>query len=143
MRILFVCLGNICRSPMAGALMEARTGNAGSPPEVRTAGLVAQTGLGLSEHSVSAMAEIGIDITSDLPAQLDQRLMDWADVVVPMERHQGQEIAVAFPKLAHKIHEFGEDIKDPYGSDLPAYVHCRERIAKCVRELIPRLTRDR
>jgi protein-tyrosine-phosphatase len=143
MRILFVCLGNICRSPMAGALMEARTADAGSPLEVRTAGLVAQTGLGLSEHSVSAMAELDIDITSDLPAQLDRRLMDWADVVVPMERRQGREIAASFPKLAHKIHDFGEDIEDPYGSDLPAYRHCRDRIAAGVRELIPRLTRDR
>ncbi len=142
MRVLFVCLGNICRSPMAGGILKARSGEVGTELEVRTAGLVAQTGLGLSANSVTAMREIGIDITADHPDQLDRRLIDWADLVVPMERRQAQEIANTFPESGHKIHELDENIRDPYGSDLPAYRHCRDRIAEAVQDLIPQLTTD-
>ena len=88
------------------------------------------------------MEEIGIDITSDHPEQLDPLLIDWADRVVPMERRQGQEIATSFPEFRHKIHELSEDIEDPYGSDLPMYRHCRDRIAEAVENLIPQLTTD-
>ena len=75
MRILFVCLGNICRSPMAGALALSQSDEAGLGLDVRTAGLLAQTRLGVSAYSVDVMGELGVDISGHTPTELDQDLV--------------------------------------------------------------------
>ncbi len=139
MRILLVCLGNICRSPMAGGILASRAVQSGLELEVRTAGLYAQTGLGLSEHAVSAMREIDIDISRDHPRQLDRELVAWADLIVPMERAQGSAIEVLFAGAAPKLRALATDIDDPYGSDLTTYRECRDRIADQLESLISSL----
>ena len=121
---------------MAGGILKERIGDLEPAVEVQTAGLVAQTTLGLSENAVAAMREVGVDITGDQPQQLDARLIEWADLVIPMERRQGQEIASAFPRFSGKIRELASDIEDPYGSDLPIYRDCRDRISEALDELI-------
>ncbi len=139
MRILLVCFGNICRSPMAGGILASRAAQSGLKLEVRTAGVYAQTGLGLSEHAVGAMREIDIDISRDHPRQLDRELVAWADVIVPMERAQGSAIEALFAGAALKLRTLATDIEDPYGSDLATYRECRDRIADQLESLISRL----
>ncbi len=121
---------------MAGGILKERTGDLGPTVEVQTAGLVAQTTLGLSEYAVAAMKEVGVDIAGDHPQQLDARLIAWADLVIPMEQRQGQEIASTYPEFSGKIRELASDIEDPYGSDLPTYRNCRDRISEALDELI-------
>ena len=85
------------------------------------------------------MREIDIDISRDYPRQLDRELVAWADVIVPMERAQGDEIEVRFAGAARKLRPLVADIDDPYGADLATYRECRNRIAAQLEELIPSL----
>ena len=124
---------------MAGGILASRAAQSGLDLEVQTAGLYAQTGLGLSEYAVGAMREIDIDISRDYPRQLDRELVAWADVIVPMERAQGDEIEVRFAGAAQKLCPLVADIDDPYGADLATYRECRNRIAAQLEELIPSL----
>ena len=124
---------------MAGGILASRAARSGLDLEVRTAGLYAQTGLGLSEHAVGVMREIDIDISRDHPRQLDRELVAWADVIVPMEREQGDEIEIRFAGAARKLRTLAADIDDPYGADLAIYRECRNRIANQLDALISSL----
>ena len=118
---------------MAGALALSQSDEAGLGIDVRTAGLVAQTRLGVSAYSVDVMGELGVDISGHTPTELDQDLVSWADWIVPMERHQCHEIQRQFPDSADKLRPFEFDIDDPYGADKVLYRECRDRIARAIR----------
>jgi protein-tyrosine-phosphatase len=78
-RLLFICVGNTCRSQMAEGF--ART-YAGPAVGIRSAGTSA---MGCVHGStIEAMAEVGIDITSQTSDQLTPEMIDWATVVVTL-----------------------------------------------------------
>jgi arsenate reductase len=86
-RVLFVCVGNACRSQMAEGFAKA---HGGGKVEVRSAGTSA-AGF-ISSDSVSAMKERGIDITSQTSDQLTDEMVEWADVVVTLGCCTAREI---------------------------------------------------
>lgn len=75
--VLFVCIGNQGRSVLAERLFRA---SAGPSHEARSAG--AQPGAATHPEVVEILAEVGIDASDHVPRQLDDRLIEWADVVV-------------------------------------------------------------
>ncbi|MGB1519557.1 MAG: glycine hydroxymethyltransferase, partial [Limisphaerales bacterium] len=63
-QILFVCTGNICRSPMAEGQLRSLLAQSGNTSiEVQSAGIGALAGQPPSQHAVEAMSEWGADIT--------------------------------------------------------------------------------
>lgn len=64
MKIICVCTGNTCRSPMAAALLQRLLPGA----EVSSAGLYAEEGMPASRHALLAMDEMGLDISATAPA---------------------------------------------------------------------------
>jgi arsenate reductase (thioredoxin) len=75
--VLFVCVGNQGRSVMAERLFRDA---AGAAHEVASAG--SAPGSEVHPEAVAALAEVGIDATDHVPRKLDDRLMEWAEVVV-------------------------------------------------------------
>src|SRR5512136_1311836 len=90
-RVLVVCVGNICRSPMAEALLRARLGH-WPRFDVSSAGLSALVGRPADESTVALMRERGIDISAHRARQLTPRLVAGSDLVLVMET--GHERAV-------------------------------------------------
>jgi protein-tyrosine phosphatase len=98
---LIVCTANICRSPMAAALLRRALQSDGSSTVVASAGTHAHEST-VAEHAVTVMGERGIDISNQPARLLSRGDLDGADVVLAMERaHVAHVVAMApeaFPK---------------------------------------------
>ena len=122
--ILVVCVGNICRSPMAEALLQRELrGQDGFT--VESAGLGALVGHPASEHSVALMDELGLDIGGHRARQIHPDMVSTADLVLVMEAGHRRAIDDADPTARGKVYRLGEwqdrDINDPYRKERDAY----------------------
>jgi protein-tyrosine phosphatase len=95
-RILFVCTANICRSPMAAALLSRRLERRAVNAEVLSAGL-SEGGREVSDGTMRVLGERGIDVRDHRSYRVDQALTVEADLVLTMEHWHVQEIAVFAP----------------------------------------------
>ncbi|MEZ5167428.1 MAG: hypothetical protein R2695_13410 [Acidimicrobiales bacterium] len=73
LRVLAVCTGNTCRSPMAEALLRAHLGALGVPAEVSSAGTLGWGDRGPSRHAVAVMGELGLDISAHVSRRIEPR----------------------------------------------------------------------
>ena len=126
-KILFVCVGNTCRSQMAEGF--ARLHGKGIV-EVRSAGTSASGSVNRS--TIEAMKEIGIDISGQTSDQLTNEMLGWADVVVTM----GCCTADKFCPVDFRGSTYDWKIEDPLGRPWAVMQRVRDDIEKRVRELI-------
>lgn len=116
-RILIVCMGNICRSPMAEYLFRQRM--AGRDIEFASAGLGALVGSPMDAMALQLLAENGIDGSMHRAHQLTPSLLRGADLVLGMEKSQVTAMARLVPEVHGKVYLLdkwlhGKDIPDPY-----------------------------
>lgn len=128
-RILTVCLGNHCRSPLAAAVL-AR--HAGPAVEVRSAG-THRRWVGKPAHPamIAAAARHGYDLTDHRGVQVNSDLMGWADLVLAMDTANLTALhalggACAAPRLALYLGD--QDVPDPWGQPDDAFTACVEII---------------
>jgi RpiB/LacA/LacB family sugar-phosphate isomerase len=142
--VLFVCTGNVCRSPMAQGLF-ADLVKGRSDIEVTSAGIGAVGGQSPSPHSVEVMAELGIDIRNIRSKPLMADLVRKADFIFVMTYGHLDSMLLLFPSAAEKtflLREFETDLPvmerelaDPIGQSREVYRECRDQI----RAALPRL----
>jgi glycine hydroxymethyltransferase len=143
--ILFICTGNVCRSPMAEALFRRATDGRGEFRAL-SAGLGAMDGQPPTAHSVTAMRELGVDISGQRSRALTAGLVEQADYILGMTHSHVDTIGLLYPAAAEKtflLREFDEsldsyekDIGDPIGSSYEVYVQCRKQIEQGVASLV-------
>ncbi len=121
MKVLFVCTGNTCRSPMAEGYLKAM----GFDCESR--GLAAD-GSAVSENSAKVMSEIDIDISGHISKQLTKTDIDNFDTIICMSKSHCDYLN----SLGIECEVLGEGISDPYGGDLEVYRNCRDQIIKAL-----------
>ena len=126
--VLFVCVHNAGRSQMAAGLL---THLAGDRIEVRSAGT--QPADQINPAAVSAMAEIGIDITAAAPKVLTAESVETSDVVVTMGCG---DTCPYFPGVSYRDWK----LDDPAGQPVEVVRRIRDDIAERVRALIDELT---
>lgn len=127
LKVLFVCIGNTCRSQMAEGF--ARRYGAGVV-EARSAGTYS-TGY-LNEPTIEAMAEVGVDITSHASEQITREHIDWADMVVTLGCCPSDELCPS----GFKGEKRDWKIRDPFGMPPDFMRTVRDEIEKKVRGLI-------
>jgi glycine hydroxymethyltransferase len=143
--ILFICTGNVCRSPMAEGLFRNAVNGRGEF-RVMSAGLGAIDGQPPTPHSVAAMRELGIDISRQRSRALTAELVKQADYIFGMTHAHTDTIALLYPAAAEKtfllrefddtLEPFEKDIPDPIGSPYDVYVHCRDQIEQGIASLL-------
>ncbi len=145
MQILFVCTGNICRSPMAEGLMKKMLSEKGlQSVRVASAGTHALEGHPASGNAVAVMASQAVDITGHRGRQLDNRMLATSDLVLVMEPLHLEFIryeftnAIAKTDLLARFHPSGRlsRIEDPYGGPLPEYQACARILAGCIKQVL-------
>jgi protein-tyrosine phosphatase len=143
-RILAVCLGNYCRSPLAAAVLTAL---AGAGVEVRSAGLREKwAGQPASPLMLAAAAEIGFDLGAHVCAQVTVELIDWADTVLAMDRAVLAELReFADERAAGKLRCYlpDADVPDPFGQPLDMFRDCVILVREGAAQHLPEIVDER
>lgn len=106
-RILIVCTGNTCRSPMAEAMLRKLAGDNGLPVEVRSAGVSAMNGLPISRHAAETLRKRGVPLPG-ASSSLTSAEAEWADWILTMTSGHKQAVIERFPAAAGKTYTLKE-----------------------------------
>ena len=119
--ILVVCVGNICRSPMAEALLKQRFPN----KVIDSAGVGALVGHAADPAALEIMTNQKIDIINHVAKQIDEGLAKKADLIFTMSDSQTKWIEERWPFCRGKTFKLGhwqdKDIADPYKHEMSAF----------------------
>ena len=119
--ILVVCVGNICRSPMAEALLKQRF----PKKNIDSAGVGALVGHPADPAAIEIMSKQQIDINSHVAKQIDEQLAKKADLIFTMSDGQTKWIEERWPFCRGKTFKLGhwmdKDIADPYKHEISAF----------------------
>lgn len=142
-RILFVCTGNTCRSPMAEAILKNKniTGL-----EVRSAGIYAANGYEASDHVKKVLDD------NDIPHQhqssmLTKTEVDWADLILTMTSSHKFAILQQYPHADVKLYTlkeftgepFNHDVVDPFGGNLTIYQKTYRELERLIDQAVEKL----
>ncbi|MDD5261957.1 MAG: ribose 5-phosphate isomerase B [Methylacidiphilales bacterium] len=136
MHVLFVCTGNICRSPMAEGLFREM-----AKPDrsltVASGGIGAVEGQAPSVQAIAVMDELGINIRALRSKPVTSAMVDAADLIFVMTYGHLDSMLMLHPQAADKVYLLREfesakagdlEIDDPIGQSVEIYRRCREQI---------------
>jgi protein-tyrosine phosphatase len=140
--ILVVCIGNICRSPMAEAIL-AHALRDRKGIKVSSAGLGALVGHPADPIAQDLMQARGLDISGHRARMIADSLLYSADLVLVMELGQKREIESIHPGSRGKVFRLGEwrqiDIDDPYRQQRQAFEQALTLIDQSIVDWLPKL----
>ncbi|MFM0502658.1 arsenate reductase/protein-tyrosine-phosphatase family protein [Paraburkholderia caffeinilytica] len=137
--VLMVCHGNLCRSPMAAALLQQRVEGL----RVGSAGLAAEVGQPAATEAVAVLSEMGIDIQAHRATQLTRQLANDAELILTMTAAQTRSLQSLYPLMRGRIFSIrgfdDADIDDPMGMPISAFRACREALTHGIDYWVRRL----
>lgn len=144
LRVLFVCTGNTCRSPLAVAALDAELGADRSHVEVSSAGTSAWEGQPVSDGSLEVAKRDGLDLSAHRARRVTVSLVRAADLIFVMDPlHRVALEALGAP--AGKVQVLSQwpapgepdlPVSDPFGASREAYEECWRRIRRHVQRIV-------
>lgn len=147
-RVVFVCAGNICRSPTAERVFRARAPRAGLDVPCASFGLVARGGEPPIQETVKAALALGVDVSDHRSRRFSAEALLPGDLVLVMERAQ-RDVVLAHRRADIEVALLGayaigvrDEIDDPGEKPWVEFERCMREIGAAVDGLIAALTAD-
>lgn len=149
-KIMFVCTGNICRSPMAHYYMQKKVKDLKIENNflISSCGVFANTGEKSTQNAIEAMKDYDVDLTNHRATNISDTNIEDYDYIITLTASQKQQIKYYYPKLTDKTYTLREfvnkdeiyiDIDDPWGLNLSVYKSCAIEIVEKVDKLIEKI----
>ena len=140
-KILFVCSGNTCRSPLAEGIAKKIFSDHQAELDISSAGASALDGLPASSLAVEVARKHSIDISSHQARLLSRTLVKEADLIITMGSKHRDTVAIIEPEAANHTYlltrfceDVAGDVTDPIGMGVAEYEQTFELIEKCLKE---------
>ena len=144
--VLFVCKGNICRSPLAEAYFQSLVEKEGRQMTVRSAGLETTPGKPAHVNARVVAQEQGLSLEAHATTQVHKELIDQSALIIVMEIVQKNRIHRLYPKTKGKVVLLGRfdsvgslEIADPYSGTSEDFHFCFQQMSRCCDVLAARL----
>jgi protein-tyrosine phosphatase len=144
--VLFVCKGNVCRSPLAEGYFATKARKDGQAITVTSAGIETTPGKPAHVLAKEVARQHGISLDQHVTTPLFQDLMQRSDLVLVMEVAQKDRVAKLYPRERHKVFVLGQfckrgslDIDDPYSGTPGDFKVCFERIRESCDRVIQQI----
>jgi protein-tyrosine phosphatase len=142
-RVLFVCKGNVCRSPLASVYLAAKLEGIGVRISVQSAGLDTTPGKPAHHLARTTAQRHGLSLEKHATTLVTSALVDQADVIIVMEYQQQYQLVSRHPDAARKafhLRSFYDsnwtDIEDPYSGDQGDFEACYQIITQACDKLL-------
>lgn len=150
-RVVIVCTGNTCRSPLAEALLrQALDARGVTDIEVLSAGTGAWEGAPASEGAYLVGLENGLDLSGHRARLITSEMVSASDLVLTMARHhRARVLELGAEGRVHLLGEFAgragaaAEVADPFGEDLEVYRRTRDELTALTTVVAVRLAEDR
>jgi protein-tyrosine phosphatase len=145
---VFVCFGNIMRSPMANALLKRSIAEGNTAIRSDSAGLHAIPGLSAHPSGQVAANELGISLADHQAKLLTAEMIEKADAIFAMDFQNLSELLTLYPESKNKIFMLSayaddpriHEISDPFFGDIETARRCYRLLQTCVQNLVTSLT---
>ena len=148
--VMFVCKGNICRSPLAAVYFQSLIEKAGRDMTVRSAGLETTPGKPAHANAKAVAVQHRLSLDGHCTTHVQAGLLDQSDLIIVMELRQKDRVQRLYPNTKGKVVLLGYfdsrgplEIADPYSGTMEDFHACFRQMCQCCDILADRLSIDR
>ena len=144
--VLFVCKGNICRSPLAEVYFQSLVEKEGRQMTVRSAGLDTTPGKPAHAEAQAVALQHRLSLDAHATTMVHKELLDQSDLIIVMEIVQKDRVQRLCPRSKGKVMLLGRfdsggslEVADPYSGDSDDFLSCFQQVSRCCDNLAARL----